>query len=69
MTFKKGNYYTAIARAKDLVPGFRDAFALFEERVVLDRLSKSLTNNYGRNVAHLALHFGQIGRASCRERV
>ena len=59
MTFKKGNYYTAIAQAKDLVPGFRDAFALFEERVVLDRLSKSLTNNYGRNIAHLALHFGR----------
>ena len=60
MTFKKGNYYTAIAQAKDLVPGFRDAVALFEERVVLDRLSKSLTNNDGRNVAHLALHFGRV---------
>ena len=60
MTFKKGNYYTAIAQAKDLVPGFRDAFALFEERVVLNRLSKSLATNYSRNVAHLALHFGRV---------
>ena len=60
MTFRKGNYYTAIAQAKDLVPGFRDAFALFEERVVLDRLSKSLTGNCGRNAAHLALHFGRV---------
>ncbi|GEM_PF-4802507 len=33
---------------------------LFEERVVLDRLSKSLTTNYGRNIAHLALHFGRV---------
>ena len=41
MTFKKGNCYTAIAKAKDLVPGFSDALALFEERVVLNRLSKS----------------------------
>ena len=60
MTFKKGNYYTVIAQAKDLVLGFRDTFALFEERVVLDRLSKSLTINYGRNIAHLALHFGRV---------
>ena len=60
MTFKKGNYYTAIAQAKDLVPGFRAAFALFEERVVLNRLSKSLATNYSRNVAHLALHFGRV---------
>ena len=60
MTFKKENCFTAIDQAKDLVPGFRDAFALFEERVVLDRLSKSLTINYGRNVAHLALHFGRV---------
>ena len=60
MTFKKENCYTIINQAKDLVPGFRDAFSLFEERVVLDRLSKSLSNNYGRNVAHLALHFGRV---------
>jgi hypothetical protein len=42
------------------VPGFREAFTLFEERVVLDRLSKSLTTNDGRNIAHLALHFGRV---------
>ena len=46
MTFKKENCFTAIDQAKELVPGFRDAFALFEERVVLDRLSKSLIINY-----------------------
>ena len=56
MTFKKGTYYTAIARAKDLVPGFRDAYVLFEERAVLDRLSESLANNYGRDVAHLSTY-------------
>ena len=42
------------------MPGFRVAFALFEERVVLDRLSKSLVTNYGRNVAHPALHFMRL---------
>lgn len=28
--------------------------------MVLDRLSKSLITNYGRNIAHLALHFGRV---------
>ena len=60
MTLKKKNYYTIEAQAKDLVPGFREAYSLFEERVVLDRLSKSLITNYGRNVCHLALHFGRL---------
>ena len=60
MTFKKENYYTTVSQAKDLVPGFRDSFSRFEERVVLDRLSKSLVTNYGRNIAHLALHFGRL---------
>lgn len=60
MTFKKKDYYTTLAQAKDLVPGFRVAFSQFEERVVLDRLSKSLISNYGRNIAHLALHFCRL---------
>ena len=59
MSFKKGTYYTTVSQAKDLVPGFRDAYASFEEHVVLNRLSKSLITNYSRNVAHLALHFGR----------
>ena len=60
MTFKKESYYTIVAQAKDLVPGFRSCFSRFEERVVLDRLSDSLIRNYGRNIAHLALHFGRL---------
>ena len=60
MTFRKGDFTTTISKAKDLVPGFREAFSLFEERVVLDRLSKSLVTNYGRNVAHLSLHFMRL---------
>lgn len=60
MTFRKENYYTTVQQAKDQVPGFRDAFSRFEERVVLDRCSRSLITNYGRNVCHLALHFGQL---------
>lgn len=60
MTFRKEDFTTVLVRAKELVPGFRAAYSLFEERVVLDRLSKSLATNYGRNVAHLALHFMRL---------
>ncbi len=60
MSFRKERYYTIIAQAKNLVPGFTEAFSQFEERVVLDRLSKSLITNYGRNVAYLALHFNRL---------
>ena len=63
MSFKKENYTTTLVRAKQLVPGFKDAFMRFEERLVLDQCSKSMFSNYGRNLAHLALHFGRIPHA------
>lgn len=63
MTFKKKSYYTTVSKAKDLVPGFREAYSKFEERMVLDQCSKSMSTNYGRNLAHLALHFGRVPQA------
>lgn len=60
MSFKKENYYTIVEKSKDIVPGFRDAFEKFVERVTLDQCSKSLITNYGRNIAHLSLHFGRL---------
>ena len=60
MTFKKENYTTTVQRAKQVVPCFREAFSRFEERLVLDQCSKSMFTNYGRNLAHLSLHFGRI---------
>lgn len=60
MTFKKENYTTTLVRAKQLVPGFKEAFSRFEERLVLDQCSKSMFSNYGRNLAHLSLHFGRV---------
>lgn len=60
MTFKKENYTTTLVRAKQLVPGFKEAFSRFDERLVLDQCSKSMHLNYGRNLAHLALHFGRV---------
>ena len=60
MTFKKENYTTTLQKAKMLVPGFKEAFSRFDERLVLDQCSKSMFMNYGRNLAHLALHFGRV---------
>lgn len=60
MTFKKENYTTTVEKAKILVPGFKQAFSRFEERMVLNQCSKSMQRNYGRNLAHLALHFGRV---------
>jgi site-specific recombinase XerD len=60
MTFKKENYTTTLEKAKMLVPGFREAFSRFDERLVLDQCSKSMHSNYSRNLAHLALHFGRV---------
>lgn len=61
MTFKKkGEYYTTIDKAKDLVPKFRVAFQRFEEHVVINQSSDSLIRNYGRNIAHFSLHFMRI---------
>lgn len=60
MTFKKKEYYTIVEQAKDAVPGFREAFAKFIERVTIDQNSPSLIINYGRNLAHLALHFSRV---------
>ena len=42
-----------------MVPGFKEGYRKFEQQVVLRGLSKGLLENYGRNVAHLALHFGR----------
>ena len=60
MSFKKKEYYTIVEQAKDNVPGFRDAFAKFIERVTIDQNSKSMITNYSRSIAHVAIHFGRV---------
>jgi len=57
--WKKGDFYGVVAQARNMVPGFEEGYRKFEQQVVLRRLSKGLLENYGRNVAHLALHFGR----------
>lgn len=60
MSFKKKESYTTLDQAKDHVNGFKNAFSLFEEHVVINQKSKALLINYGRSIAHLALHFNQL---------
>ena len=42
-----------------MVPGFTEGYRKFEQHVFLKGLSNGLLENYGRNVAQLALHFGR----------
>jgi len=57
--WKEIDFYGVVAQAQDMVPGFKEGYRKFEQQVVLRGLSKGLLENYGRNVAHLALHFGR----------
>jgi integrase/recombinase XerD len=58
MSYKKEDFYTLVNQAIDTVPGFKESFALFKQRVTLDQCSPSLIKNYGRNISYIALHFG-----------
>lgn len=60
MSFKKKESYTTVDQAKDHVIGFKNAFSLFEEHVVINQKSKALLVNYGRSIAYLALHFNKL---------
>jgi len=57
--WEKTEFYGVVAQAQDLIPGFKEGYRRFEQHVVLKGLSKGLLENYGRNVAHLAIHFGR----------
>lgn len=63
MSFKKKEYYTIVEQAQDKVPGFKEAYSKFIERVTIDQNSRSLITNYSRNLASLALHFGRVPHA------
>ena len=56
---KKSDFYGVVVQARDMVPGFQEGYRKFEQHVVLNGLSEGMLENYGRNVAHLALHFGR----------
>jgi integrase/recombinase XerD len=60
MSFQKNDFYTVVEQAKDAVPGFGDAYRRFIERATIEQKSGSLIENYIRNIAHVALHFGTV---------
>ena len=60
MSFKACDYYTILAKAKDMVPGFKESYQLFLERVTIDQNSKSTISNYSRSIAQVAMHFGIV---------
>lgn len=60
MSIKDRQYNTLVMQAKAGVVGFKEAFALFVERVSIDQKSPSLISNYGRSIAAIALHFGRV---------
>lgn len=60
MGFKKSDYYTLAERACDQIPGFQAAWNQFVQHTAIHQRSSSLTVNYGRNIAQVALHFGRV---------
>ena len=67
--WKKTDFYGVVAQAKDMVPGFAEGYMKFEQHVVLKGLSKGLLTNYGRNVAHMSMHFGRCPEAVSIEEI
>ena len=67
--WKKTDFYGVVAQAQAMVPGFKEGYRKFEQQVVLRGLSKGLLENYGRNVAQLALHFGRCPEAVSIEEI
>lgn len=56
-SLKKG-YVSLVEQACAGVPGFRDSYQQFHQKAVIEQNSSSFVENYGRNAATLALHFG-----------
>lgn len=60
MTFSKKNYNTILSQAKKMVPGFKDSYQKFLERVTIDQNSPGMITNYSRSIAAIALHFNRL---------
>jgi len=67
--WKTTDFYGVVKQAQDMVPGFKEGYRKFEQYVVLKGLSKGLLENYGRNVAHLSLHFGRCPESVTLEEI
>lgn len=54
------NYVTIVEQACDKVTGFTKLYQDLERSINVSGKSKSTLTNYGRQLAHLALHFNQL---------
>jgi integrase len=64
-----GNYETLVQQAINKVSGFEQLYKELERAINVSGKSKSTLTNYGRHLAHLALHYGQLPTALDNEQV
>lgn len=60
MSIHKRGYNTIVSQAKTNVPGFKESYIRFIERISIDQNSKSMIINYSRSIAAIALHFNRV---------
>lgn len=63
------DYVTIVQQACDKVTGFTKLYKDLERSINVSGKSKSTLTNYGRHLAHLALHFNQLPTALDNEQV
>jgi integrase/recombinase XerD len=63
------DYVTIVQQACDKVTGFTKLYQDLERSINVSGKSKSTLTNYGRQLAHLALHFNQLPTALDNEQV
>src|SRR5437868_856300 len=63
------NYETLVQQAINKVSGFKQLYKELERAINVSGKSKSTLTNYGRHLAHLALHYQQLPTALDNEQV
>jgi integrase/recombinase XerD len=58
-----------VTRACNKIPGFKQLYNRLEKKIVVSGKSNSTLNNYGRHMAHVALHFNCIPTQLDKEQI
>jgi integrase/recombinase XerD len=66
---KADDYVTIVQQAINKVTGFQQLYKELERAINVSGKSKSTLTNYGRQLAHLALHYGQLPTELDKEQV
>ena len=56
---RANDYVTIVAQASTKVKGFKQLYKEMERAISVSGKSKSTLTNYGRQLAHLALHYNR----------